>query len=83
MADEASSSIIRSRITRGTAYTERQLIKQAELPGCTVTFPEGSRDLTLVCAVASQEVSFFIHLPEQYPFHPPRVACQPSPVGDM
>jgi alpha-1,3-glucosyltransferase len=53
-------------------------VKQAELTSCTVTFPEGSRDLTLVCSVASHEVSFFIHLPEQYPFHPPRVACQPS-----
>ena len=80
MADEGPTGIIRSRLMRGTDHTERQLIKAADLSGCTVTFPENSRDLTLTCVISTHEVSFFIHLPEQYPFHPPRVACQPSPV---
>lgn len=77
---EDQSTITKSRITKGQMHSERALLKTAEIANCTIHFPEDSRDLKVTFLVAGEEVSFFIHLPEQYPFHPPRVACQSSAV---
>ena len=80
MAEE-QSTITKSRIAKGTRHAERALLKASEITNCNITFPDDSRDLKATFSVAGEEVSFFIHLPEQYPFHPPRVACQPSAVS--
>jgi len=58
---------------------ERDLLKSLEAKNYSVTFPDNSRSIEVFTEIKGFPIKFFIHLPERYPFQPPKVAQSISP----